>query len=81
MVLSMCVPLHLDDGVAQTNIMECLSVIMSGQTDLWLTVRGMSSILLMVVESPQRATYSNSTCIYTYSRSVNGHMAIILTIC
>ena len=56
MVLSMCIPLHLD-GVAQTNIMECLSVIMSGQTDLWRTVTGMSVVVELFY-------------IYTYSRSV-----------
>ena len=39
--------ISLDDGVAQTNIME-----LSEQTDLWLTVRSMS--ILLVVESPQR---------------------------
>ena len=74
-VLSMCIPLQLDDGVAQTNIIEYLSVTMSGQTDFWLTVRGMS-ISLMVDESPQRAiliqlAFTHTVDQRSYGNSIN----------
>ena len=77
MVLSMCIPLHLDDVVAQTNIIEYLSVIVSGQTDLWLTVRDMS-ILLMVLESQRRTIVIQ----LAFTPKISGHMAsvILLTI-